>query len=312
MRYWLAISGLGAAGWLARWLYVSYVRLTSVRLADGVYAVLGAGSNSLVVRAERDVFLIDTKFPPGSYLLRGWIARRVGLPVRSVVNTHYHYDHTFGNALFGSSTIYARAAVPRFMQAGDQAWWARHMAALPNEVVEGEPRRVPVGTREVQLHPVGPAHTHADVYCVVPAENVVATGDLVFHTFYPFFDLSTAGASLPGLVETVRTLADQYPSAIFVPGHGPLASADDLRRYAAYLEALASRAREAFAAGLSEDEAVRSIDLLGWGLRVLPSFHCQQPFVAEGPLSQAVPCLAWATAVSNIRSAYRLCAMGRG
>jgi hypothetical protein len=88
------------------------------------------------------------------------------------------------------------------------------------------------------------------------------------------------------------------PEAVFLPGHGPLARADDLRRHADYLEFLQESVDQALRDGLGEDEAVERIDLSGWDLSILPSFRGGR--------------LTWATGKSNVRWAYQMSKGQRG
>ena len=120
----------------------------------------------------------------------------------------------------------------------------------------------------------------------------MATGDLLFHGFYPYIDSSPGGASLPNWIDALRALAERYPDAVFVSGHGTLASAKDLASFAGYLEALYDGVGRALERGLSEDAAVKSIDLSHWRMKPIPSF-------LKGKL-------IWATRGSNIRTVYRM------
>jgi hypothetical protein len=90
----------------------------------------------------------------------------------------------------------------------------------------------------------------------------------------------------------VRALAARYPNATFVPGHGPLATAADLSRYADYLQFVYDSVTQARQKGLSEDQAVKTIDVSRWNLSQLPSFHSGH--------------LCWATAEMNIRWVYQI------
>src|SRR5690606_20928123 len=115
--------------------------------------------------------------------------------------------------------------------------------------------------------------------------------------YYPFFDLSPAGVALPGIIHAIRRLADEFPTARVLPGHGPLASIDNFRRYADYLEELMRAVQRAIDVGQSEQEAVCSIDLSRHGRQVLPSFHDNR--------------LSWGTAENNVRNVYRALAAQR-
>ncbi len=291
----------GAALFL--WFYLTYARQRVEELAPGVYAVFGGGGNSLVVLGGKEVLLVDPKFSPASRRLRSWISRSLRAPVRKVVNTHYHYDHTQGNALYPGARIIAHENVPVLMLSRDNdfnssAYWRANRRSLPDETLDGEERTVTLGNREVVLSHPGPAHTSGDLVISLPEHRIVATGDLLFNGHYPFLDRDEGGASIPGLIRALRELADRYPEAVFLPGHGPLARADVLRRHADYLEFLQESVERAFREGWSEDEAVERIDLSGWDLSILPSLH-------GGTLT-------WATAKNNVRWAYRLSNGQRG
>ena len=155
-----------------------------------------------------------------------------------------------------------------------------------------------VGDQEVVLTHPGRAHTSGDLVLYLPQHNIIVTGDVVFNGHYPFLDKGEGGVSVAGLIEAIRRLAESYPEAIFLPGHGPLARAHDLRRHADYLEFLQESVKRALSDGLSEDQAADRIDLSGWDLSILPSFH-------GGKLS-------WATAKNNVRWAYRILKKDKG
>ena len=142
-------------------------------------------------------------------------------------------------------------------------------------------------------HP-GPAHTQGDLWAYLRTgdKEIVATGDLVFHTYYPMMDLLEGGINIPGLINAVRTMASKHPNATFVPGHGPIATAADLNNYADYLQFLYDSVAQARQSGLTEDQAVSRIDLSKWNLTKLPTFHGGH--------------LCWATAETNIRWVYQI------
>jgi glyoxylase-like metal-dependent hydrolase (beta-lactamase superfamily II) len=285
------------------WFYLSYVRQRVEELAPGVYAVFGGGGNSLVVQGGEEVLLVDPKFSPASRRLRGWISRGIGAPVGKVVNTHYHYDHTQGNVLYPGAQIIAHKNVPVLMLSCDNdfnssAYWESNRRSLPDETLDGGQRTVTVGGREVVLSHPGRAHTSGDLMIWLPEYRIVATGDLLFNGHYPFLDRDEGGASIHGLIRALRDLAGTYPEAVFLPGHGPLARAGDLRRHADYLEFLQESVEQALRDGLSEDEAVERIDLSGWDLSILPSFHGGK--------------LTWATAKNNVRWVYQMSKGQRG
>lgn len=300
-RYWLfwlatiLLLLVIAAGIVGYCFYAAYLRPEHIELAPGVQAVTGGGGNSLIVKDGNDVLVVDTKFPPASDWLKKWLAKNVDKPVTMVVDTHYHYDHTQGNTNYPDARVYAYKTVPDLMRTNDPAWWNEHPGGVPKaeNLVDGM-ATLKVGAQDVVLTFPGNAHTHGDlwVYLRRGDKEIVATGDLVFHTYYPFMDLKHGGIDIPGLINAVRTIAGKYPNATFLPGHGPVATAADLNRYADYLQALSDSVAQARATGLTEDQAASTIDLSKWGLSKLPSSHGWK--------------LCWATAETNIRWVYRL------
>ena len=281
-----------AGGGAGLWFYLSYVRMTTERLAPGVTAVFGGGSNALVVEGGGEVLVVDPKFPPASGGLRRWVGKNAQGRVTRLVNTHYHYDHTHGNAEFPQARVFARDGVRGFMLEDDAGYW-QGKTGLPTTPVIA-PTTLTVGSEEVLLVPAETAHTHRDLLVVLPRRNIVATGDIVFHTYYPFLDLDPRrGASIPGMVRVIRDLARRYPEATFVPGHGPLAKARDLERYADYLESLWGAVEAARRDGGGPEAAARRVDFASHRLSILPSFH-----------NTLLP--EWATARRNVNDAYRL------
>lgn len=281
-----------AGGGFGLWFYLSFVRLSAEQLAPGVTAVFGGGSNALVVEGGGEVLVVDPKFPPAAKGLRRWIAKNTGDKVTRLVNTHYHYDHTHGNSYYPGARVLAREGVRGYMLADDAGYW-EEKTGLPTTPVSAS-TTLTVGEEEVVLVPVEAAHTHGDLVVLLPKRNIVATGDIVFHTYYPFLDTDPhRGASIPGMVRVIRDLARRHPEATFVPGHGPLATARDLEGYADYLERLWEAAEQARREGGGPEAAARRMDFAAHPLSILPSFH-----------NTLLP--EWATARRNAREAYRL------
>ena len=295
LLFWLTLVGLlllllGAI--VGIWFYMSFMRLTDVELRPGIYAVFGGGGNSLVVQNGSNVLLIDTKFPPGSKWLHTWLARNGKLPVTKIINTHYHYDHTEGNCLYPDAEKFAHAQVPGLMISWDWDWWQGHRSGIPTHFVPDTGTSLRVGAIDVLVQHAPLAHTSGDLWVYLPQANVVATGDLVFNQYYPFMDQPEGGTTIPGMIDAVRKLAASYPTARFLPGHGPMATAQDLTQYADYLESLSVSVKHAREEHWDERRAVAGIDLTRWHKSILPSFHHGR--------------IIWSTAANNVRWTYRL------
>jgi cyclase len=289
----LALVPVALAIGVAVWFYRRYLRQTYVRLAPGVQAAIGGGGNSLLVEDGGDALLLDTKFPPCDRALRRWLRRNCRTPIGTVVNTHYHYDHTWGNALYTGSEIVAHERTPTLMLDRERGYWRGHEDALPRELVGDGGKTVRVGSIEVELRYPGIAHTHGDLYAVLRSQGIVATGDLLFHGYYPYLDTGRGGAWPPGMTAGLRELARTYPDATFVPGHGSVCRAADLERAADYLDWLWDEVARARADGLSERATRRRLDFSRFGLSILPVAFRHGRFI-------------WATARSNVKWSYEL------
>jgi cyclase len=262
------------------WFDMSEAKMVEKKLADGIYVLLGAGGNSLVIVGSSEAMVVDTKFDLGYGISKGatqlheWTVSNLSVPVTKIVDTHYHYDHTFGNYLYGNVQIITHPKTPALMRSEEADWWNRHPEGLPNQVLSTEKTSMNVGAHEVQIYfAPAAAHTSGDLYLYLPAENLVMLGDIMFNTYYPFFDNHGGGSSITGTIQSLREIASQYPTATFLPGHGPLATASDVLKYADYLESVYKDVKLAQSKGLNAQEAARSFDMSQWKRKVLPSLH---------------------------------------
>jgi glyoxylase-like metal-dependent hydrolase (beta-lactamase superfamily II) len=267
------------------------LRMSYRRLLPGIWSVLGGGGNSVVLGDGTAALVVDPKLRPFSVLLRWWIARELGAPTTTVIDTHHHYDHTFGNADHVGARIIAHVSVPHLMKLRDSSYWRRHTAAIPSEQeLVDRVRTFKFGDSDVSVHHLGVGHTRGDVIVELTLDDnvVIATGDVGCAGHYPFFDSGEGGADMRGWIDVLRLLASRYPDAIFVPGHGAICSAEDLLAQAGYIEFALKSVEGSISDGLLGKEVVRNVDLSSWRLAMLPVFHYGVTFT---------------TAASNVRAA---------
>ena len=193
------------------------------------------------------------------------IKRVTSLPLRTLLNTHHHGDHTHGNYLFPKATIVGhelcRAAIletglttvrnPLFQEVD----WGELQPRPPS--VTFETRLVlHVGDLRIEATFVGPAHTTNDIVVWIPERGVLFSGDLVFHGGTPFVAMGSVAGSLRAL-EALRELGAET----IVPGHGPVCGPEVIDGQVAYLRFIEKLARQSFDAGVSPLEAARGADL---------------------------------------------------
>ncbi|HEY2047833.1 MAG TPA: MBL fold metallo-hydrolase [Caulobacteraceae bacterium] len=233
-------------------------------LAPGVYAAIDgpghkAGSNAGIVVGDDGVAVVDAFFTPdAARALLATIRQITSKPVRYVVNTHYHVDHTGGDQVFrdaGAVIIahrnvraWLRTENPRLL--GDRITPAQRalIASLPEpDLTTTTALTIWLGTRRLDVKAY-PGHTGGDLIVAVPDAKTVFTGDLLWrHTSPNVID----GRLAPWIATDDAFLAlPDSAHTTFVPGHGQVANAADVAAFRDYLSDLLSWVREARAAGL--------------------------------------------------------------
>ena len=222
---------------------LSKVEVKVERIAPGVAVLFGAGGNiGLSYGADGNV-IVDDQYAPMSDRILAAVATVDPDPVRFVVNTHWHGDHTGGNEAMGrrGAVILAHSNVRTRMSS------EQFIAALDSKVPASPAGALLVVTFEdgVTLHlngdtlhvvHVADAHTDGDSLVRWQQANVLHMGDTFFHKFsLPFIDLSSGG-SIDGLIAAVdKGLAMSNEATRIIPGHGPVASRAELVAYRAML-----------------------------------------------------------------------------
>lgn len=232
-------------------------------ISDMVLMVEGFGGNATIVSTADGVFLVDSMMQPASGRLNAMIAERYGAGPRAAVNTHHHGDHSAGNDAFnagGTLTIAHqfmrhRIANRRYSDVSERWIEPRPAERLPAATYEDE-MTFYWGEDSIRVYHPGPAHTGGDSIVHAVSANVIATGDVFVHGIWPIIDVY-AGGSVGG---TISALAGIYALAdaetVIVPGHGPLASRDEVRELHDILVRMQEMTVEALAAGTPRDEFV--------------------------------------------------------
>lgn len=241
------------------------LRLDVQRLRPNIHVASGfTNGNVLIVVSDTGVLLVDAQSLRRVAALDSAIQRITTLPVRSVVNTHYHADHTEGNSLFrqrGSAIIAQRNVRTQAMKDTIITDWENwHREPLPADalptVVYDDSLKFAVGREPVVLYHVANAHTDGDTFVWLPRANVLHTGDVLELQAPPFIDW-WAGGRLEGMIAAVdRALELTNDQTAIVPGHGHVASRDELRRYRQMLAEVGRAVGEGVARGATVEELV--------------------------------------------------------
>ena len=243
----------------------SKVEIRTRKLADTVWMLTGAGGNLGLSAGEDAVFLVDDQYAPLTGKIQAAVAAVSKKPLRFVLNTHWHFDHTGGNESLGAAgaLIVAHDNVRKRMSAGQFIEFLRMNTAPQPKVA------LPVVTfsadatfhlngDEIRAFHVPRAHTDGDTIVHFAKSDVIHMGDVHFNGMYPFIDASSGG-TVDGVIAAVdRALALATERTKIIPGHGPLATRADLQAYRDMLATIAARIRKMIAEGRNLDDIAAS------------------------------------------------------
>ncbi|HXH01088.1 MAG TPA: MBL fold metallo-hydrolase [Xanthomonadaceae bacterium] len=220
---------------------MSKVQIKTTALRGGTHLLTGAGGNIVASAGSDGVFIIDDQFAPLSGRIRAALDKLGPGPVRFVINTHWHGDHTGGNEALGKAgaVIVAHDNVRKRMRAGQMLRGdmvpAAPGAALP-VLTFGSEASLHLNGDDVRMLHVARAHTDGDALVKFERANVLHMGDVYFNGLYPFID-AESGGSIGGVLAAVeRGLALSDANTIVVPGHGPGSNRAGLAAYGAMLK----------------------------------------------------------------------------
>jgi len=232
------------------------------RLGENLTLLSGPGGNVVVLHGSEGLIVVDTFVAPAWPKLQESL-KGLGAPVKFVINTHWHFDHTDNNAPLhaGGATVVAHENTKRRMS------HPQHLAileldfppspanALPQRVFKDAYKLEANGERLAVSH-VPPAHTDTDVTVRFEHANVLHAGDVFFNGRYPYIDGSTGGRVDGMIAAAGRLLSLADADTKIVPGHGPLATRADLVKYHDMLSTAADRVRKLKASGKSLEESI--------------------------------------------------------
>jgi glyoxylase-like metal-dependent hydrolase (beta-lactamase superfamily II) len=237
------------------------VQVRSQQLRGGVYVLFGAGGNIGLSVGDDAAFIVDDQFAPLTPKIVAAIAAITNKPIRFVVNTHWHGDHSGGNESFARAgsivvahnNVRKRMSAEQFNDLYDFRTPASPPGALP-VVSFSDSITFHINGDDVVAFHVPPAHTDGDAIIYFSKADIVHMGDTFFYNTYPFIDTSTGGHVNGIIAAADRVLAMCTPRTIVVPGHGPVATCGDLRTYRNVVATIRDRVRAEMQRGRTLDQ----------------------------------------------------------
>lgn len=238
------------------------VEIKTEKVTDNIYVLFGAGGNIGLAVGEDAAYLIDDQYAPLSEKIMAAVREVTNKPMKFLVNTHWHGDHTGGNANFSQAgtILVAHEAVRKRLgspsERNGQTRPASPEAALP-EITFTDELTLHLGNgQSMHVMHVNNAHTDGDSYIYFPQANVIHMGDNFANGGFPFIDLNSGG-DIEGFIKNLNmALFIVDDQTRIIPGHGPVTNRKTLQAYRDMLETLRNRVNTARQSGKSLEQTI--------------------------------------------------------
>jgi cyclase len=265
-RLYLALALLAALPLIAQ--DFSSVEVKATKVAGNIYMLTGAGGNIGVSVGSDGIVMIDDQFAPLAPKIEAALKTITDRPLRFIINTHYHGDHTGGNEHFGKSApLVAHENVRKRLASGVTRMGTptppAPAGALPI-VTFNDTLTIHLNGEDVRAVHMPHGHTDGDSVIWFTKSNVVHMGDDFFVGAFPFVDRENGG-SVRGLISNIEKVLSTVPDdAKIIPGHGPLSDKNGLRSFLDMLRKTIAAVEQGVAAGKSLEQLKSGNVLAGW------------------------------------------------
>ncbi|QNI33030.1 MBL fold metallo-hydrolase [Alloacidobacterium dinghuense] len=234
------------------------------KLRDTLFLLQGVGGNMVAQTGPDGKVLIDSSAATAASRLKDTLRQLAPHPMKLLINTHWHFDHTDGNAALhddmGAFIMAQENTRNRLATAQEIAFFHLKLqpsptSALPQQTFIDK-EKIFINNDELDLVNMPDAHTDTDIYIHFAGGNVLHCGDVFFNGVYPFIDASTGG-TINGMIRGADAcLAVADDKTKIVPGHGPLGDKDALQKYRDMLAAIATKVEKLKSSGQSLDQVI--------------------------------------------------------
>ena len=255
---------------------LSKVEITVTKVSGNIYMLQGQGGNIAASLGEDGIVIVDDEYSPLAEKIQAAL-KNLGItdkPVRVVIDTHYHGDHTGGNLPFaaGGATVIAQDNVRKRLENGSVGGNggsiktqtpAQPKGALPI-ITFDHYLTVHLNGEDIRAMHFPAAHTDGDTVVFFVKNNVVHMGDIFVRYGFPFIDVA-AGGSVQGMIATCETVSATLPADVkVIPGHGAVSNLDDVRAYAKMLRETSAAVQKAIDAHQTLEQMKEAKILAPW------------------------------------------------
>ncbi len=241
----------------------STVEIQTIEVADGLYMLIGAGGNIGLSVGADGAFMIDDQYAPLTEKIIAAVGAVTDQPVRYVVNTHWHGDHTGGNENLGNAgavivaheNVRERMSKEQFLEVFNSRTPPSPEDALP-VITFTDGITFHWNGDTIKVFHVSNAHTDGDAILHFEKANAVHMGDTFFNGMYPFIDASTGGTVAGVIAAMDKVLGMVDADTKIIPGHGPLTNRDDLMKSRELLAIVHARVKTMIDMGKTREEVV--------------------------------------------------------
>jgi cyclase len=251
----------------------SKVQIKVTKVAGNVYMLEGAGGNIGASVGDDGIVIVDDQYAPLAEKIQAALKGVTDKPVRFVINTHYHGDHTGGNAIFQKQApVIAHDNVRKRLEGGTTSG---NLGSIQRERPPQPKEALPILTfdHDMTVHLNGEdiralhfpsGHTDGDSIIFFPQSNVVHMGDDFVRYGFPFIDLGSGG-SVDGIIAAMEEVVPKLPADVkVIPGHGAVSNLDDVRDYVKMLKETRAAVEKGVQAGKTLDQLKQAKVLEPW------------------------------------------------
>jgi cyclase len=232
------------------------------KLGENLTLLSGPGGNVVVLNGADGKIVVDTFLSPAWPKLKETLDGLGNAPLKTVIDTHWHFDHTDNNAPLhaaGATVLAHENTKKRMSEAHDLPVFGLHFEASPAEALPQETfassHRLKANGESLALQHFAPAHTDSDIYILFEKGNVIHMGDTFFNGMYPYIDSSTGGKISGMIAASDKILGLASKDTKIIPGHGPMGTKEDLTKFRTMLVTARDRVQKLKAAGKSAEQA---------------------------------------------------------
>lgn len=262
------------------------MKITTEKLTDRVYVLKGQGGNIGLFIGNNSVFMIDDQFAPLSKKIQAAIKKITDKPVTYLINTHWHGDHTGGNANFQKegAIIVSHENVRKRMSV-DQVVRGEVRSASPKEALPvitfSEDMQFYMDEEPVLVTHIHNAHTDGDVLVYFVNSNVLHVGDAYFQGKFPYIDIDSGG-SIEGYIKGIKTIMRiTDANTKIIPGHGNVTTKEELKEYLQMLEDLKAQV-------LAEIEKGASLEEVKNNAKITENYKGYNGWITEDKIKEAI------------------------